>query len=122
MPSPTEISAAQLARLVGLPSAPVIIDVRTDEDFAASPRLIPGAVRRDPYDAASWGKGLANRNVVVVCQRGLKLSQGAAAWLRHEGVRAETLEGGFAAWQEGASRRSMSRSCRRVMRKGEPYG
>jgi rhodanese-related sulfurtransferase len=102
MPSPTEISAAQLARLAGLPSAPVIIDVRTDEDYAAAPRLIPGAVRRDPHDVVNWGKGLADRNVVVVCQRGLKLSQGAAAWLRHEGVRAETLDGGFVAWQEGA--------------------
>ncbi|TIP74871.1 MAG: sulfurtransferase, partial [Mesorhizobium sp.] len=32
--------------------------------------------------------------------RGQKLSQGVAAWLRHEGVSAETLEGGFAAWRD----------------------
>jgi rhodanese-related sulfurtransferase len=102
MPSPTEISVAQLARLVGLPSAPAIIDVRTDEDYAASPRLIPGSVRRNPFDVAGWAEGLTDGNVVVVCQKGLKLSQGAAAWLRHEGVRAETLEGGFVAWREGS--------------------
>jgi hypothetical protein len=36
----------------------------------------------------------------VVCQKGLKLSEGAAAWLRHEGAEAEVLEGGFAAWAE----------------------
>lgn len=100
MPSPTEISAAQLARLVGLPTAPAIIDVRTEEDFAAAPRLIPGSVRRDPFYAAAWSKSLADRNAVIVCQKGLKLSQGAAALLRHEGVQAETLEGGFVAWQE----------------------
>jgi hypothetical protein len=35
----------------------------------------------------------------VLCQRGLKLSQGVAAWARHEGVEAETLEGGFEAWK-----------------------
>ena len=100
MPSPTEISAAQLARLVGLPTAPAIIDVRTEEDFATAPRLIPGSVRRDPFYAAAWSKNLADRNAVVVCQKGLKLSQGAAALLRHEGVQAETLEGGFVGWQE----------------------
>jgi len=102
MPSPTEISVAQLARLVGLPSAPAIIDVRTDEDYASCPRLIPGSVRQNPFDVAGWSEGLTDRNVVVVCQKGLKLSQGTAAWLRHEGVRAETLEGGFVAWREGS--------------------
>jgi len=101
MPSPTEITVAQLSRLVGLPTAPAIIDVRTDEDFAASPRLIPGSARRNPFDVANWSKEFADRNVVVSCQRGQKLSQGAAAWLRHEGARAESLEGGFIAWLEG---------------------
>ena len=36
MPSPTEITVQQLSRLIGLPAAPAIIDVRTDED---SPRI-----------------------------------------------------------------------------------
>jgi hypothetical protein len=39
--------------------------------------------------------------VVVICQRGLKLSQGVAAWLRHLGAaQAENLEGGFEAWRD----------------------
>ena len=46
MSSFTTISVDKLARLVGTPQAPTIVDVRTDEDFAADPRLIPGAVRR----------------------------------------------------------------------------
>ena len=33
MPSPTEIAVAQLSRLVGLPGAPVLADVRTEEEF-----------------------------------------------------------------------------------------
>ena len=102
MPSPTEISATQLSRLIGLATAPAIIDVRTEADYEADPRLIPGALRRDPHHVQQWAGDLANGNAVVVCQRGLKLSQGAAAWLRHEGVRAETLTGGFEAWREGA--------------------
>ena len=32
---------------------------------------------------------VAGRSVVVICQRGLKLSQGVAAWLRHVGAKAE---------------------------------
>ncbi len=101
MPSPTEILPAQLSRLVGTPTAPAIIDVRTDEDYARQARLIPGSVRRPHSAVADWAKEFGDRNVVVVCQRGQKLSQGTAALLRHEGIRTETLEGGFVAWLEG---------------------
>ncbi len=38
MPSNTEITASQLIRLVGLPNAPAIIDLRTQEDFEADAR------------------------------------------------------------------------------------
>ena len=42
----------------------------------------------------------ASGQVVVVCQRGQKLSEGTAAWLRHDGIEAQTLEGGFEAWEK----------------------
>ena len=45
MPSTTEITVSQLSRLIGLPHSPAIIDVRTDEEFASDPRLIPGSQR-----------------------------------------------------------------------------
>ena len=102
MPSPTEISVSQLARLVGQANAPTIVDVRTDGDYAEDPRLIPGSLRRNAQDAATWAHDFAGSNVVVICQRGMKLSQGAAAWLRHEGIAAETLAGGFEGWQASA--------------------
>ncbi len=99
MPSNTEITVAQLSRLVGLPTAPMLIDVRTADDFAADPRLLPTARRRDAAALAAWAPAYAGRDVVVVCQKGLKISQGLAAMLRLEGARAETLEGGFEAWR-----------------------
>lgn len=99
MPSNTEITTSQLARLVGIPSAPAIMDVRLAEDFDADPRLLPAAVRRDYQTVTSWAAEFAGRDVVVVCQKGQKLSQGVTAWLRHEGISAETLEGGFEAWR-----------------------
>src|SRR6185312_3374433 len=98
MPSHPQINAAQLSRLVGLAGAPTIIDVRNDEDFAADPRLIPGSIRRDFAKVAAWAGDFAGKEVVVSCQRGAKLSEGVAAWLRNEGIAAANLEGGFEAW------------------------
>lgn len=100
MPPPTMISPTQLSRLIGQPDAPVLVDVRIDEDISLDPRMLPGAVRRDFRAANTWSSAYAGRRVVVVCQRGLKLSQGAAAWLRHRGVNAESLETGFEGWIE----------------------
>jgi rhodanese-related sulfurtransferase len=100
MPSPDIITAAQLARRIGLPDSPVLIDVRTPEDFQGDPRALPCAIRAAHGDVASWAEGWRGRDVVVICQKGLKLSQGVAGWLRHHGARAEVLEGGFLGWAE----------------------
>lgn len=98
MPAANSIALDKLARLVGTPRCPVVIDVRTDEDAAADPRLIPGALRRPFADVSAWAGAFAGRSAVVVCHRGLKISQGVAAWLRHAGVAAEVLDGGMSAW------------------------
>ncbi|MGJ3648185.1 chromate resistance protein ChrB domain-containing protein [Sphingomonas sp. GlSt437] len=98
MPATNAITADKLARLIGLPHAPAIVDVRTDEDFAADPRLVPGSVRRAHGNVSAWASDYAGRNVVVVCQKGQKLSEGVAAWLRHEGIAAEALDGGAMGW------------------------
>ncbi|MEZ0169314.1 chromate resistance protein ChrB domain-containing protein [Microvirga sp. TS319] len=100
MSSFSTISVEKLARLVGTPKCPVLIDVCTEEDFAANPGMIPGAIYR-PYDKVSeWAPEFAGRSVVAICQKGLKLSHGAAAWLRHAGVAADALEGGMLAWSQ----------------------
>jgi rhodanese-related sulfurtransferase len=98
MSSYTSISSEKLARLIGTPHAPALVDVRTDEDFAADPRLVPGAIRRSHHDVDDWASSVAGRSVVVICHRGQKLSEGAAAWLRHAGIAAENLDGAFAGW------------------------
>jgi len=100
MSSYTSISLEKLSRLIGTAHAPVLVDVRIDQDFAADPRLIPGARRRSHLDVQDWSTSLGGRSVVVICQSGQKLSEGTAAWLRHGGVVAETLEGGHAAWTQ----------------------
>jgi rhodanese-related sulfurtransferase len=100
MSSYSSISVEKLSRLIGTANAPALIDVRLDEDFAADPRLIPGAVRRSHRDIQDWAGSLAGKVVVVICHKGQKLSEGTAAWLRHDHIAAESLEGGHLAWRE----------------------
>jgi rhodanese-related sulfurtransferase len=97
---PATITAHDLSRRIGLPDAPLLIDVRTAEDAAADPRILPAAISRDHREVAAWAPALRGQAIVVACQRGLKLSEGVAAWLRHEGAVAQVLEGGFAAWRD----------------------
>ncbi|MDB5633369.1 MAG: sulfurtransferase [Tardiphaga sp.] len=98
MSSYTSIAIDKLSRLIGTPHTPALIDVRVAEDFAADPRLIPGSVRRDNQQIAEWAGEFRGQSVIVICQRGHKLSEGVAAWLRHLGIPAETLDGGYEGW------------------------
>ena len=100
MASYNEISVTSLARLLGTPDCPVLLDVRIDDDFDDDPRLVPSAVRHDFSQVNDLAPDLVGRSVVVYCQKGLKISQGAAAVLRNCGVKAEILEGGYFAWRD----------------------
>jgi rhodanese-related sulfurtransferase len=98
MPSYGQITPAQLMRLIGTPEAPVLFDVRLAEDFAALPRVVPTSqvIEHGRIDALT----LPPARAVVVCTKGLKLSEGAAAVLRTKGWQAEVLEGGSLAWED----------------------
>ncbi len=98
MPSPSQITVAQLSRLIGLPGAPRIIDVRTDAEFKDDPHFIPTARRHDCRELSIWASRYAGQSVVVYCQHGSAPSEGIAAWLRNGGINAQTLEGGHDAW------------------------
>ncbi len=100
MPQFGQITPAQLARLMGTPDCPVILDVRTSEDLALDPRLIPTARTVGHTDIAACAD--PTRRAVICCQRGRKLSEGAAALLRSLGMAAEVLEGGHLAWAAAA--------------------
>jgi len=101
MPSFNVISPEKLFRLIGVPHGPALVDVRNDEDYAADPRFIPGAVRRVATNAAEWGPEFAGRSAIAICHKGQKLAEGVAAWLRHAGAHsAEILAGGHVAWVE----------------------
>ncbi len=103
MPAPDAISPEKLAKLIGTPKCPVLLDVRREEVRAADPRLLPGA--RALPDAALTPEALgriaaeARGPIVVYCAEGHRLGQGAAALMRAEGAAAEYLEDGFEGWK-----------------------
>jgi len=104
MASPIQISVNQLSRLVGTHKAPLLLDVRTAEDFHDDPRVLPAAVRCPFPDVLQQTVSLVqlagSSTVVVYCQKGLKISEGVAAALRAGGCRAEVLESGHFGWRD----------------------
>jgi rhodanese-related sulfurtransferase len=95
MSATNSISPEKLARLIGTPACPAIIDVRPETAL-----LLPASSRRPAEKVTEWASPLAGRKVVVTCVHGKERGAGVAALLRAEGIDAETLEGGFAAWVE----------------------
>jgi rhodanese-related sulfurtransferase len=97
MPAPNAITVEKLAKLIGTPNAPLIVDV--SEPRSASPSgLIPGSIRKKAGDVAQWAPQLPRSPVVVACSHGQADGPGVAAWLRQAGIAAEQLEGGRLAW------------------------
>lgn len=98
MPGQNMTTPETLITRIGAPDAPVLIDVCIDEDFALDPRLVPGAFRHPFTKIEALAPQLNGQEVVIICQKGLKLSQGAAALLRAYGVTAKALTGGMVQW------------------------
>ncbi|MBP7586456.1 MAG: chromate resistance protein [Thermoanaerobaculia bacterium] len=103
MPSPDAIACDKLAKLLGTPRCPTILDNRADAVRADDPRLLPGA--RAVTDADMAPEALArligslSGPVVVACTEGHARSQWLAALLRSRGLHAEYLEDGYAGWR-----------------------
>lgn len=70
-----------------------LFDICTDEDHAEFPRLILGSIRISPTSL-----GTITRPAIFICQKGLKLSQGAAAFVNARGGAADYLTGGIQEW------------------------
>jgi rhodanese-related sulfurtransferase len=89
VPAPNSIAPDKLARLIALPGSPCILDLR-DAPGAA----IPGSVFARAHVEADAA-------VIVVDEHGGGAAAATAAILRSEGVAAEMLDGGYAAWTAG---------------------
>lgn len=97
---PNIISVSALYQLIGTDQCPIILDVRIPDDFEDDPRLIPGAIKRDFDIIDALADEFCGNQLVIYCQKGLKISQGTAALLRDEVVQAAILEGEQFAWRD----------------------
>lgn len=100
-PPPSSTSSVDASRHVGMLDAPLFVDVRKAEDFAASDYFIPGAIRWD-YNAGAAEppefKGATN--AVAYCVKGLHVGITGAEKLRAPNRAATFLEGGLRQWLE----------------------
>ena len=90
------ISASQLYGLLGRPTAPLVLDLRSN----APDHALPGAARRSAGDIAQWLASLPKARPVVVYAEDEQASQGAAATLQGRGLMASYLAGGLKAWAD----------------------
>ncbi len=96
---PFSITPYDLSARLGHADSPLVFDVCKCEDYDAQPLMIPGSVWRDHQQTASWADDIPDgAKVVIVCVKGLKVSQAAATELRLRGIDASILEGGLVAW------------------------
>lgn len=99
-PSSYCVSPSRLAAQLQADSAPLIVDVRKNEAFAASGHTLPGALRRDPLALDAWADSLPMAaSVLLYCVHGHEVSQNTVTALRQLGLDACFLEGGIEAWR-----------------------
>ena len=94
------ISAQDLKARLWHGIAVSLVDVRRAAARDSDPRLIPGAVWRDPEQVAAWAQELPQgRPIVAYCVLGQEVSAGVVDRLRELGFDAALLEGGFEGWK-----------------------
>lgn len=89
------IAPEQLASLLGGSDAPLLLDVRSDERFCESERILPGAIRCRPEDVPQFASANPPARAVVYCVHGLEVGGQAAAELSAAGWSAVYLQGGI---------------------------
>ncbi len=95
------LSISSLKTSVGSAHAPIILDVRRHDAFAASQQILPTARWREHTHAAEWARQLPSKaHVVCYCVHGHGVSQAAASMLRSKGINAQFLIGGIEGWIE----------------------
>jgi rhodanese-related sulfurtransferase len=89
------VSPAQFVATLGSAAAPLVLDVRREERFRESGRILPGAVRCPPEEIGRFASNAIKRRVIVYCVHGQEIGQQAAAELRSTGWEALYLQGGI---------------------------
>ena len=92
------ISPQELEKRLAQADAPLLLDVRTPEEFRAG--HIPGAINVPHEQVASRAAELASQHgVAVYCMKGPRARLGEQALLASGASEVLHVEGGFSAWQ-----------------------
>src|SRR5262249_5467043 len=98
MPAATSIS--ELAKVLGTPRAPIIVDVRRAEAFKTAEHLLAGPTCRSAQRVPHWRAGRHRRAPLVVdWAHGPEASQCLSPAWDAAGTRGSYLAGGFGAWE-----------------------
>lgn len=96
---PRKILPVALFPFTGLAASPLIIDVRREKAFRASPARIAGSIWRDHMRVADWLPGLPkHRPLAVYCSHGHNVSEIAGSELAALGADVSIIDGGLDAW------------------------
>ncbi len=91
------ISPQQLEKRLAQPDPPLLLDVRTPEEFRAG--HIPGAINVPHEQVAERAAGLSSpHGVAVYCMKGPRARLGEQALIASGATDVVHLEGGFSAW------------------------
>ena len=96
----TKVTPEELWALIGTSNAPHVVDVCLAEDAAEIGAIVPTAKSRKHTEVDEWAPALDGKPVAVICQKGLKLSEGVAAILRLRGIDACNVDGGVFGWRD----------------------
>jgi rhodanese-related sulfurtransferase len=97
------ITVRALRASLGMPDAPLILDVREPNAVTTERRMIPAALPRQHDAVDRWASALPSasgpgRTLVAYCVHGDEVSQGVARRLVALGLDTRFLAGGFEAW------------------------
>ncbi len=94
-------SPDDVAARMGRADSPLLLDVRHEAKFVASPLMLAGALRCKPGDVAAFAASQSPRDLVVYCVYGHNVSEDAVALLRAAGWNASALAGGIEGGEDG---------------------
>src|SRR6185436_2342554 len=97
----SNVSPVELQHELVSEAPPVVVDVRVRAAFLQSDSFIAGALRRPPDSTSEWAESLPDRPIVVYCEKGGDVGEGAARQLAARGRPARFLVGGVRGWMEG---------------------
>jgi rhodanese-related sulfurtransferase len=95
------ITPEELTVRMGRADAPLLLDVRREDKFLDSPRMLAGARRCAPEHVAALAASEPAREVVVYCVYGHNVSADAVTALRAAGWNAHMLAGGMEGGENG---------------------